>query len=93
MLNWVFFIYLSGRSVRNMVTCIPDCEFKFYAIKKEYVLKELLHTDCSKAVGVDGIHPKFLKLAAESIAGIPCRDQDQGSGFPHRPPEPDQWRG
>ena len=47
---------------------MPTCEFKLCPIKEEYVLKELLSIDCSKAVGVDGIHPKLLKLAAAYIA-------------------------
>ena len=45
-----------------------EYEFKFSEIEKAYVLKELLNVDCTKAVGVDGIHPKFLKLAAVYIA-------------------------
>ena len=47
---------------------LPACEFKLCPIKEEYVLKELLSIDCSKAVGVDGIHHKLLKLAAAYIA-------------------------
>ena len=46
----------------------PACELKCCPIKKEYVLKELLSIDRSKAVEVDGIHPRFLKLAAAYIA-------------------------
>ena len=47
---------------------LPACEFKLCPIKEEYVLKELLSIDCSKAVGVDGIHPKLQNLAAAYIA-------------------------
>ena len=47
---------------------MPVCEFKLWPIKEEYVLKELLRIDCKKAVGVDGIHNKLLKLAAAYIA-------------------------
>ena len=47
---------------------MPASEFKLCPIKEEYVLKELYCSDCSKAVGVDGIHPKLLKLAAVYIA-------------------------
>ena len=36
-------------------------------VKKDYVLQQLLNIDCKKAVGVDGIHPRFLKLAAVHI--------------------------
>ena len=32
---------------------LPTCEFKFSAIKNEFVVKELLNIDCSKAMGVD----------------------------------------
>ena len=47
---------------------LPACELNLCPIKEEYVLKELLRIDCSKALGVDGIHPKLLKLAAAYIA-------------------------
>ncbi len=34
----------------------------------EYVLKELLKLEDSKAVGLDGLPPKLLRIAAPAIA-------------------------
>ena len=43
-------------------------EFKFKDISLEFVKNELHNMNCKKAVGVDGLHPKLLQLAANYIA-------------------------
>ena len=43
-------------------------EFKFKDISLEFVKNELHNINCKKAVGVDGLHPKLLQLAAYYIA-------------------------
>ena len=43
-------------------------EFKFNDISEEFVLIELQNLDVKKAVGVDGLNLRLLKLAAEFIA-------------------------
>ena len=55
----------SLNSLQTLSVC--ECEFKLSDIKKDYVLQQLQNIDCKKAVGVDGIHPRFLKLAAIHI--------------------------
>ena len=45
-----------------------QCKFQFSEISIEYVMKELQSLDCSKSVGVDGMHPKLLKCASEIIS-------------------------
>ena len=45
-----------------------DKQFKFQAVTVEFVKNELLNICCKKAVGIDGLHPKLLKLAAEYIS-------------------------
>ena len=43
-------------------------EFKFKEIPVDFVKSELLSIDCKKATGMDGLHPKLLKLAADYIS-------------------------
>ena len=45
-----------------------DKQFKFQEVTVEFVKNKLLNIDCRKAVGIDGLHPKLLKLAAEYIS-------------------------
>ena len=42
--------------------------FEFSEISVDYVLKELKSIDCSKSIGIDGMHPNLLKIASEIIA-------------------------
>ena len=48
--------------------------FLFIAVKVscksfnvDYVLNQLQSIDCSKSIGVDGMHPKLLKISAKII--------------------------
>ena len=45
-----------------------DKEFKFKEITVQFVKNEILNINCKKAVGIDGLHSKLLKLAAEYIS-------------------------
>ena len=59
----------SVRDINALDTlCQIDKEFKFKEISVEFVRNELENINCKKAVGVDGLHPKLLKLAVEYIA-------------------------
>ena len=57
-------------------TCNADCSrivenderFSFEEVSVEFVRKELKSINCNKAVGIDKLHPKLLKLAADCIA-------------------------
>ena len=44
-----------------------DCEFKFEKIEEEDVLKLLRGLDVNKAVGLDNISAKLLRMAAPAI--------------------------
>ena len=65
-----------GDSNRSRITDVnsmntlsnTDKQFKFQEVTVEFVKNELLNIDCKKAVGIDGLHPKLLKLAAEYIS-------------------------
>ena len=43
-------------------------KFEFSEITVDFVLKELQSIVCSKSTGVDGMHPKLLKIASDVIA-------------------------
>ena len=45
-----------------------DCEFKFEKIEEEDVLKLLRGLDVNKAVGLDNISAKLLRMAAPAIS-------------------------
>ena len=45
-----------------------DCEFKFEKIEEEDVLKLLRGLDVNKAVGLDNIIAKLLRMAAPAIS-------------------------
>ena len=45
-----------------------DSQFLFSDIDEEFVIKELQSLESEKSYGIDGIHPKLLKLAANQIA-------------------------
>ena len=58
----------NNSDVNSMGTLFrKDTQFRFKDVTVEFVRKELLNIDCKKAVGLDGLHPKLLKLAAEFI--------------------------
>ena len=42
--------------------------FKFGNIDFEFVLKELSTICCTKAIGLDDLHPRFMKLGAPFIS-------------------------
>ena len=55
--------------INEMGTLIDvKSRFEFSEISVDYVLKELQSIDCSKSIGIDGMHPKLLKIASEIIA-------------------------
>ena len=59
----------SGYDINEMGTLNGvKSKFEFSEIPVEYVLKELQSIDCSKSTGVDGMHPKLLKIASDVIA-------------------------
>ena len=60
----------SRNSDVNSMKSLPNNvrDFKFKEISNEFVRNELRNIDCKKAVGLDGLHPKLLKIAAEFIS-------------------------
>ena len=54
----------------NAMNTLPEnkTEFKFKDISLEFVKKELDTINCKKAIGIDGLHPKLLQMAADYIA-------------------------
>ncbi len=47
---------------------ILECEFKFERVEEEEVLKLLQSLDTNKAMGLDGIDSKILRMAAPAIS-------------------------
>lgn len=54
----------------NEMGTLPNItsNFEFSDISVDYVMNELQSLDCSKSIGIDGMHPKLLKCAADIIA-------------------------
>ena len=60
----------SSNSDVNSMNTLPMMakDFNFKEITTDFVKNELLDIDCKKAVGLDGLHPKLLKVGAEFIS-------------------------
>ena len=57
---------LDVNAMKTLPSNVKD--FKFMEISDEFVKEELRNIDCKKAVGLDGLHPKLLKIGADLIS-------------------------
>ena len=58
---------------RESVNCMGTLkeivsDFRFQNVEVDFVMTEIKKIECGKSMGIDGLHPKLLKIAAKIIA-------------------------